>query len=60
MGIEFEMSSDYVVESYFDTTVDCTISKIGEQWYQDVFEFISDNEEDYYIRMEDNEINYGA
>jgi hypothetical protein len=44
MGIEFEMSSDYVVESYFDTTVDCTISKIGEQWYQDVFEFISDNE----------------
>lgn len=56
---EFEISSEYYTYNYFESKIYAQISKTGEEWYQDVFEYVAEDEFDGVLHEEDCISNYG-
>lgn len=58
-NVGFQLTNDWDTEE-FDTNIAAQISQEGEYWYQDVFQYVYENDQDIDIHYRDNEINYGV
>lgn len=57
----FELSSDWIYDNNeFQATIYASLSKEGEYWYEDVFEYLPEDEDDWEIHYNDIRENYGV